>query len=48
MAGKSKKKKDDIAFINENLKIEFDLKKKIKSMVPYQVKLMIKNIRRKK
>lgn len=40
--------KDDITFINDNLKIEFNLKKKIKSMVPYQVKLMIKNIRRKK
>lgn len=42
------KTKEVNEYVKENLKITFNLKKKIKSMVPYQVKLMVKNIRRKK
>lgn len=40
--------KDVNSYIKENLKIDFNFKKKIKSKVPYQLKLIIKTIRRKK
>lgn len=40
--------KNEISFIKENLKIEFNLKSKIKSILPYQVKLIIKKIGGKK
>lgn len=36
--------KNETSFIKENLKIEFNLKNKIKSIVPYQVKLIVKKL----
>lgn len=37
--------KNETSFIKENLKIDFNIKNKIKSMVPYQMKLIIKKVR---
>lgn len=37
--------KNETSFIKENLKIDFNIKSKIKSMIPYQIKLIIKKVR---